>query len=666
MRATLSWILLGILVLFVVGCGEGDGGKGDVQADTISSDLVADVQGEDLTDDVDEGADIDGSEEISLTCLDVECPENAECASETLECECVEGYVMDAGACVQEPECVEDADCADEDLCNGVELCLEGSCTPGTVVECPAPEGCVAAYSCESSTGTCQPQYAPSGASCGDGLSCNGIETCSPTGQCKSAQPIDCGPGGECVEPDGQCVCSSPYFSSQGECLPPVVLATFDDLELGEESFWNGSDGEGEITGFESGMLRFANDFDTESMWWSGFAYSNTTDTVDASYDNQYSAVTGSGEHSSNYAVGYSVTFGTTPRIEFSKSDTQMTLAGFFVTNTTLTYQSMLLGDDYAKAFGGLDGTDPDWLLLTVKGFNSAGESTGTKDFYLADFRFEQSEDDYIVSDWTFVDLRGLGDVHALEFEMSSSDAGEWGMNTPSYFALDTIVRHEAVAGFEDVGLNEDGLWIGSAGEGMAQSGNARFSNVYDPEYASWSGFSVTNWTDTETQGWDNQYSAVPGMGANDSTQYATGYYAGSWGAPPVVTPLSDALVLFDGVYVTNAVYPYLTFLNGDDFSKKFGGEDGTDPDWLLLIAEGLDAQGAVVSTSEFYLADYRFEDSADDYAVTNWTWWNLSELGGVHSVAFRMESSDAGEYGMNTPAYFCLDDLTLLGFATN
>lgn len=32
----------------------------------------------------------------------------------------------------------------------------------------------------------------------------------------------------------------------------------------------------------------------------------------------------------------------------------------------------------------------------------------------------------------------------------------------------------------------------------------------------------------------------------------------------------------------------------------------------------------------------------------------------------FRMESSDMGDYGMNTPACFCFDDLTILVFAAN
>ena len=42
--------------------------------------------------------------------------------------------------------------------------------------------------------------------------------------------------------------------------------------------------------------------------------------------------------------------------------------------------------------------------------------------------------------DWVLVDLSGLGTVAALEFELASSDNGPFGMNTPSYFALDDLM----------------------------------------------------------------------------------------------------------------------------------------------------------------------------------------------------------------------------------
>jgi hypothetical protein len=60
-------------------------------------------------------------------------------------------------------------------------------------------------------------------------------------------------------------------------------------------------------------------------------------------------------------------------------------------------------------------------------------------DAYLADFRVSDNSQDYVVDDWTFVDLGTLGTVDSLSFELSSSDTGDFGMNTPAYFALDNL-----------------------------------------------------------------------------------------------------------------------------------------------------------------------------------------------------------------------------------
>lgn len=60
----------------------------------------------------------------------------------------------------------------------------------------------------------------------------------------------------------------------------------------------------------------------------------------------------------------------------------------------------------------------------------------------------------------------------------------------------------------------------------------------------------------------------------------------------------------------------------------------------------------------DFYLADYRFLDNTKDYIVDTWEWVDISELGSVDSLTFRLSSSDTGIFGMNTPAYFCIDNV--------
>ena len=222
-----------------------------------------------------------------------------------------------------------------------------------------------------------------------------------------------------------------------------AVIATFDDLSLGAESYWNGSDGSG---GFTSGTASFKNNYNETYMSWDGFAYSNMTDMSSSGWSAQYNAITGGGEGGSdNYGIGYDPLasgFGT--ELPTMTLNTAGIVDGLYVTNSNFAYYSMLDGDLYSKKFGGDSGDDEDWFLLTITGKSENGSEVGTVDFYMADYRFEDNSRDYIVNTWEYVDLTGLGVVKSLEFSLSSSDVGSYGMNTPGYFALDTVVPEPA------------------------------------------------------------------------------------------------------------------------------------------------------------------------------------------------------------------------------
>ncbi len=108
--------------------------------------------------------------------------------------------------------------------------------------------------------------------------------------------------------------------------------------------------------------------------------------------------------------------------------------------------------------------------------------------------------------------------------------------------------------------------------------------------------------------------------------------------------------------YVTNTTYAALTMRDGNSFSKQFGGPSGGDADWFRLTVYGVDALGALLPASvEFYLADYR---SDDDYIVDTWKYLDLSPLADAKRVVFNLASSDSGIDGMNTPAFFAIDDI--------
>lgn len=223
-------------------------------------------------------------------------------------------------------------------------------------------------------------------------------------------------------------------------------IVDFEDLDLsvppaqaytgvGGGAFWNGSDESG---GFTSGDASFLNSYNTKYGSWEGWAYSNTTDTVTDGYANQYSAYAGGAHSGTQYGV-YFKPWVLTSTVTLAPG---ASILGAWITNTTYAALSMRDGDSFSKKFGGVDGTDSDWFKLTITGENSQG-ITGEVDFYLADYRFENNNLDYIVDDWKWVDLTSLGNASRLTFGLSSSDNGQWGMNTPAFFAIDDITTGE-------------------------------------------------------------------------------------------------------------------------------------------------------------------------------------------------------------------------------
>lgn len=202
----------------------------------------------------------------------------------------------------------------------------------------------------------------------------------------------------------------------------------FSDLALASESFWNGSDYSG---GFSTGGVFFNNDYIYYPEWemesWTGWSYSNVTSTA-SGFSNQYSAITsgGIGGAGTNYAIAY----------VDSANGAYLNLAmhqaiAMNVTNTAYAYHAMKSGDQFATAFG-----PDDWFKLTIRGYeeeNATGSETGSIEFLLANGT-------NIVDGWVSIDLTSIS-AHArsLGFELTSSDTGEYGMNTPAYFAMGSL-----------------------------------------------------------------------------------------------------------------------------------------------------------------------------------------------------------------------------------
>lgn len=216
-------------------------------------------------------------------------------------------------------------------------------------------------------------------------------------------------------------------------------------------------------------------------------------------------------------------------------------------------------------------------------------------------------------------------------------------------------LKAQVLVGFETAPLaSENSFWNGSDGlsNGISEQ-NCFFPTNWDTSFGGYwaGGFALSNMTDSVTSGYTNMYSAKAGSGYAQSAQYAVAY-----GNNYFTTPAG----IIDSMRITNNTYAYNSMRDGDQFAKKFGGLSGNDPDYFRVVFKGYLLGNVKPDSVTFYLADYRFSNNSEDYLVRDWTAVSLSSLGEVDSVTYRFESSDVGDFGINTPTYFCLDALQL------
>ncbi len=439
----------------------------------------------------------------------------------------------------------------------------------------------------------------------------------------------------------------------------PAAIATFEEIEIGEEGHMSyTTENDDERTEFVSGDFEFATGCYSDWKSWWFFGYANHKDSIYESLDDQFKNIVGGGyNNSDNYGVAYAASF--YGPCEITLLSDPVVVPGFYITNSSYAYSSMTCGDSFTKKF-----EKGDWFKLTITGYDEDNEVTGTKEYYLADLRDPKKA--YIINDWRYVDLSCLGEVSKIGFELSSSDNGDYGMNTPAYFCFDNfgakgkevlpeknVVLPLDVATFEDIKIGEEGHMSISKEEDDERSefvsGDFEFATGCYSDWKSWWFFGYANHKDSIYASLDDQFKNIVGGGYNNSDNYGVAYAASYYG-PCEITLLCDPVVV-PGFYITNSSYAYSSMTCGDSYAKKF--EKG---DWFKLTITGYDENDEVTGTKEYYLADLR--DEATAYIINDWRYVDLSGLGKVAKIGFELSSTDNGTYGMNTPAYFCFDNL--------
>lgn len=282
---------------------------------------------------------------------------------------------------------------------------------------------------------------------------------------------------------------------------------------------------------------------------------------------------------------------------------------------------------------------ESDWVKVLAIGYDEDNMVTDTASIFLCNGPAN------IINDWTKFDLSSLGRVVRIEFNVTGSSDNGYGFSQPAYFAYDDVAvrfykseelsSQPSVATFEDFALADT-----IVGVNAWKSGDYNFYTYADiSEWGSYFyAFSISSETESVSSGYTEPYRSAAG-GAYEGNNFAiwSNDYYGTNGLN-----LTAAAVV-PGFMVCNNAYTVNEMQNGG-YAKKFDSSD-----WLTLYCIGK-KNGAVVDT-------IRCELAKDGKYINQWTYVDLSSLGEIDELVFSMDGSDKGQWGLNTPAYFCLDN---------
>ncbi len=231
----------------------------------------------------------------------------------------------------------------------------------------------------------------------------------------------------------------------------PVFTITMDmanaKVEYSESGVWKGCQ-DAEAGAFTCSTLQFTHQA-TASQWgvsWTGFCPSRVSDNSNPNgdFNRAWGSMSKGGVKGEGtpYVVGFWNTMeGENPENPSLKIDLTDGAAFapqyVYVNNTSLAYYLVQEGNQFSKPFAA-----GDWFKIQFIGVTEDGKVSAPVEAYLADYRSEKESERYILNEWKMVDLKPLtvnGPVKYIYIQMASSDSGQWGMNTPAYFAIDGL-----------------------------------------------------------------------------------------------------------------------------------------------------------------------------------------------------------------------------------
>lgn len=213
-----------------------------------------------------------------------------------------------------------------------------------------------------------------------------------------------------------------------------IVVGSMENEEGGilcaEENIWQGTEiGANQFTSGSYTFTSWKNESTYEyegeeltTIYFDGVTVSSETANTSTGYEEAFRSTKGGAYAGKNFGVWYPH-WGATEDVTCEAH----IIPGFYINNTAYTVEAITKGTcPPARIF-----TETDELKLIITG-KLEGEVQGTVEVELA------SNGKYI-AEWTYIPLAMLGEVDALAFEITSTDTGEFGINTPTYFCFDNL-----------------------------------------------------------------------------------------------------------------------------------------------------------------------------------------------------------------------------------
>lgn len=214
-----------------------------------------------------------------------------------------------------------------------------------------------------------------------------------------------------------------------------ITIADFEDLAMPDAGWWKYDAENDEDTytdSFFSGSFRFPNYPMISYDAWCGYGYACETETAFENLDHQFrNAVGGGAEGTASYGVAY--LYGANATITVGHGDDCHNVHGVYVTNSAYTLSVILNGNALCPKF---TAENDDYMTATFTGYDADGNTTGSVDVVLADYRSRAAEPE-ILTKWKWVDLSSLGNVNTLRLTYDSSQRSY----VPAYVCIDRLGR---------------------------------------------------------------------------------------------------------------------------------------------------------------------------------------------------------------------------------